>query len=252
MGQFPQIYNNLSWVYNIMGDYEKSEKAIRKAIELLPLNEYGYRILGDLKYFYKYEQADNAIPYFQKCIQVGGNYNLGNLANLYIQTGQLDSAEITIKIYEKVYPQSTYYPAFLRAKIYLQEGNIEAVKTALNYMESQLPVFDKAKENHWTYFYKTFAAIQERNADSLPDRIEVWRKETEDNPAFFFEVARAFGNSQDIPKALDWLELAFQHGWKPPFSNSQTTFRTFSFMEVRKSKRFKRLVKKYFPEEINL
>ncbi|MBK9015501.1 MAG: hypothetical protein IPM82_16340 [Saprospiraceae bacterium] len=70
-GQFPQIYNNLAWVYEITGDYTKSELAIQKAIELLPLNEYGYRIYGNLKYFQQHNPAAEVIPLFKMAAKLG-------------------------------------------------------------------------------------------------------------------------------------------------------------------------------------
>ena len=250
-GQFPQIYNNLSWVYEITGDYDKSEIAVQKAIKLLPLNEYGYWVYGNLKYFYQHKPAAEAIPLFKKAVQLGRVSEHATLTHLYLQTGQLDSAEISAKNYEAAFPSSPK-SAFLLGKVQLQKGNLEAAKAQFREMESLLPGFDKEKKNFWVFYYKTIAGIELSNPDSLAQRLEQWRMETAGDPAFFFQVAGAFGHNHNVPTALDWLELAFKNGWKPPSSNAHTTFRTMSFVEVRKSKRFKKLVRKYFPDQVNL
>lgn len=249
-GLFPQIYNNLSWVYGIKGEFDKSETAIKKAIKLLPLNGYGYWVYGNLKYFQQNRPAKEAILLFQKAVQFGGTRNLSTLTHLYLQTGQLDSAEIIAKAYEVEFPNDPK-SAFLQGIVQQQKGNFEEAKAQFRRMESLTPELDKEKKNYWIFYHKTIAAIQLNSPDSLAQKLAHWQKETANDPSFCFQVAGAFGICHNIPSSLDWLEFAFKNGWKPPFSNAHTTFRNMSFVEVRKTKRFKKLVRKYFPEQGN-
>ncbi len=167
-----------------------------------------------------------------------------------MQTGQLDSAEIMAKAYKVEFPNSPS-SAFLLGIVQQQKGNLESAEAHFLKMDSLLPAFDKEKKNYWIFYHKTIAAIQLNSPDSLAQKLAHWQKETANDPGFCFQAAGAFGICHNIPTALDWLEFAFKNWWKPPFSNAHTTFRNMSFVEVRKTKRFKKLVRKYFPEQGN-
>ncbi|MBK9015500.1 MAG: hypothetical protein IPM82_16335 [Saprospiraceae bacterium] len=161
----------------------------------------------------------------------------------------MDSAEISAINHEVTFPDSPE-SAFLLGIVQQQKGNLEAAKLHFRKMESLLPAFDNEKKNYLVFYYKTIAAIQMGSPDSLAGRLEQWRKEAAGDPAFFIEVAGAFGICKNVPTALDWLELAFKNGWQPAYFNAHDTFRNMDFVEVRKSKRFKKLVRKYFPDKV--
>lgn len=98
--------------------------------------------------------------------------------------------------------------------------------------------------------YKMFAFNALGMNDSLKVTMKNFRTANEDDPDFYFSMALVYiFNGQNEP-ALQWLEKAFQIGWKPGSNSDYNTLFHSELYDLRHTTEWKTLMKKYFPDQV--
>ncbi len=246
-GNFPLIYNNLALNYLTWGKYAEAEAACKKLTEQMPVNPEGFDLYGDLLWWFQRKPPQAAIPLYRKAVQLGWKQPNKNLVGLYLETGQLDSAEQAARAYELGHPKSPRSPS-LHALVYFKKGLPDSARAQLEKMRSMAKPFDPNEKNFETFYYLTAATLLCDPPKTAAQKLEQWRRQTNDAPQFYFWVARAQGYAHRTDAALDWLEKAFKKGWQPPLIDPKYEFLKFDFLELLRTKRYQKLMRKYFPE----
>ncbi len=245
-GKFRQLYRNLGVVNCDLGQYEEAEKAAMKYIELSPLDWEGYGQLAIYRLYFLKKKLETVPGLCRRAIQLGGVFQNADLAFFYQQQGQLDSALLVAR--EWLNKDTTNPQALLRlGQTLSMQGNERAAKEA----------FQKLLENKadWhvypAFYYQLIARLQTEPTGNFQAFIETERLKSDDLPGFCFWTACALAACGRRDAALDWLEKALQAGWKPGLAEVCVYPTLFNpdLDPIRDTRRFKKMVKKYLPEQ---
>ncbi len=233
----------LCYVYTGMGKFDEAEKAILKYIQLTPLLFQGYAVYGDLKLFHQNKPIE-AISYYQKALQCGRDL-YEELFLIYLHTNQLDSAEAIAHQFITALPNDSRTRQRL-GQLYLHKGMKEQARKQFERMTTLQP----NGGDYYAYF-PIIAYMQLGKADSLPALLETERLKANDHPDFYFMAACAFAFNGQNDLALQWLEGAFQRGWKCLLPECETPWYSLESPELyylRQTPEYEALMKKYLPE----
>ncbi len=247
-GKFPLLYSNLGVVYCDLGQYEEAERAAMKYIEQSPLDHEGYRQLAVYRHYFLKKKLETVPGLYRRVIQLGESYYYNNLAFFYQQQGQFDSVLLVAR--EWLNKDTTNPQALLRmGQAFSRQGNIIAAKEAFQKLFK-----DKTYWWYWpAFYYQLIARLQTVGEDTIQTFIETEQLKSDKLPGFCFGAACALGTCGRSDAALDWLEKALQAGWKPgPASEIYPTLFNPDLDSIRDTRRFKKMVKKYLPEQARL
>ncbi len=244
--QHPLIYVNLARAYSAMGRYEDAEATYEKSVELSPLNFTIYFELGVLKRVYLDRPPQEVIDCFSKVVQLLPNHWPAwiELTAVYLQSGQLDSAE-------QVSRQFIFANPNIQAA-YLQLGQVLRLQGKMDASRQQFEkVLTLADEDAvFDMYYKLFALAGLGIKDSFDIATKNFRTALSDDADYYFSLAivHVFNMQNDL--ALEFLEKAFINGWKPDPNDDSNSFNHSELYMLRQTPEFKALVKKYFPNQV--
>lgn len=247
-GKFPLLFSNLGVVYFELGQFEEAEKTAMKLIELSPFNGEGYNQLVKCRHYFLKKDLETVPGLYRKAIQLGRKIQYNDLAFYYQKLEQFDSALLVTR--EWLNQDTTVPQALLRqGQILSMQGNDLAANV----------VFQKllANKNGWifypAFYYQLIAWLHVEPRNTFQTFIETERLKSDDPPGFCFWTACALASCKHREASLDWLEKALQSGWKPSIAISLiTTLFNPDLDSIRDMRRFKKMVKKYLPEQARI
>jgi len=247
-GKYP-VYGNLAVVCCDLGQYEDAEKAAIKRIELMSLNSEGFSQLAIYRHYFLKKKLETVPGLYQKAIQLGEGDLNNFLIFFYQQQGQLDSALLVAR--EWLSKDTANPQALLRlGQTLSMQGNSKEARE----------IFQKLSENkgEWEYvipafYYQLIAHMQTGPGETVSAFIETKRLQSDELPRFCFWTACALASYGRRDAALDWLGKAFQAGWNPgPAVWINPTLFNPDLDSIRDTRRFKKMVKKYLPEQARI
>ena len=178
----PEVHFSLGSVYNASGKTVEAIAELKRALELAPNSEDGYRGLG--KAYLTLGQKDQALHAYQKAVEINPYYwvNYNAIGQAYSELGEYDKALIALRRVTELEPENSF--GYLNVGVvYFQQGKYEE---CLPYFQkaNQLQPNDKTYSNLGTaYFYL------KRYKDSVP----MFQKAVEMSP----NVEQLTGNLAD-------------------------------------------------------
>lgn len=117
-------WNSLGWTYNKLGQFQKAEAALRKAIEINASDRSAYNNLGNS--LVGQERYEEAIPQFLKQIEIspGDKWAHINLGRAYLLTKRYEKAVAELEGASTITPNDPAVP-FLLARAYHGTGHDE-------------------------------------------------------------------------------------------------------------------------------
>ncbi len=248
-GKYLYLYGNLGGVYCDLGQYEEAEKAAIKLIELRPLNYEGYNQLAQYRLYFLKKKLETVSGLYRRGIQLGDDESNNHLAFFYQQQGQLDSALLVAR--EWLNKDTTNPQALLRlGQTLSMQGNERTAREAFQ----KLLEIKASWVLYPAFYFQLIARLQTEPKDgTFQTFIETERLKSDDLPGFCFWTACALASCDRRDTALDWLEKALQAGWKPgPANWIYPTLFNPDLDAIRDTGRFKKMVKKYLPEQARI
>jgi len=167
-------YNEMSYLYDDMGNFEKSIWAINQYIALAPGEANPYDSRGDL--YARNGDIDNAIASYQKAIDIKPDYftSVAKLGNMYLFKGDYEKAEEQYKkLTSSDQPQLRSAGRFFPAIILSYQGRFKEALEALNVSIAA----DEMEDQHATTYASKFLMramiyIELHQNDRATDEIE--------------------------------------------------------------------------------
>ncbi len=178
----PEVHFSLGNVYNASGKTVEAIAELKRALELAPNSDDGYRGLG--KAYLTLGQKDQALHAYQKAVEINPYYwvNYNAIGQAYSELGEYDKALIALRRVIELEPENSF--GYLNVGVvYFQQGKYEE---CLPYFQkaNQLQPNDKTYSDlGTTYFYL------KRYKDSVP----MFQKAVEMSP----NVEQLTGNLAD-------------------------------------------------------
>jgi tetratricopeptide (TPR) repeat protein len=149
-----ETYNQLAYLYDRIGNFEKSIWAINQYIELAPGDANPYDSRGDL---YAYNgDLDNAIASYQKAAEIKPDLprTLEKTGNMYVYKGQYDKAEAQYKqIVASDRPDLQSRSGYCRARIPFYQGRL---RDGLAALDSTIAADEKRQFPTESYFFALY------------------------------------------------------------------------------------------------
>jgi tetratricopeptide (TPR) repeat protein len=202
----PEVHFSLGNVYNASGKTVEAIAELKRALELAPNSDDGYRGLG--KAYLTLGQKDQALQAYQKAVEINPYYwfNYNALGKAYSQFGEYDQALQAFRHVIDLEPENSF--GYLNSGVtYFEQGKYEE---CLPYLQKALQIQpdDKTYSNLGTaYFY-----LKRYN-----DSVAMFQKAVELNPSaerFTGNLADAYRWSGQPEKANETYDQAIALAFK--------------------------------------
>lgn len=230
--------NNLCRTFINLKKYKEAENYGKKAIELRPEFVLPYYNLGLL--CYRTKNFKESIKYYTKAIEVAPDYQVAyhDLGYAYMQAGDHEMAEKVFLNCSKRFPK--------------QAGNFNILglfyKDRNKYTKA-ITIFQKANEVDPTYPYSYYNIgelyLSTKDYNKAISAFENYIKLEPADPDGYYNLACIASINKEKEIALNWLEKAFQNGYK----NYEHLKKDSDLIELQSDPAFQGLLKRYFPDK---
>jgi tetratricopeptide (TPR) repeat protein len=231
-------YINLGWLYRQQRKYDSAKYVFLQGVET---NPYNADMVNNLVMLYTYlNEFDSAKIYYQRNVaQYPGNpAMLNNFGNFYFNIKNYDSAIVT---YKKAIALDPEYA--------ISYNNIGAVYNEMTWYDSAVYFYKKAvaldPEYINAYFNMGMSLLNDQEIDSA---IKYLNKTIQLNPRqdyYYYFLACAYALKKEVPKSIQNLQTALEKGFKDFYN----VLADEDLNNIRSSKEYDQLVKKYVPQK---
>jgi tetratricopeptide (TPR) repeat protein len=205
-------YSSLGSAYSELGRYEEALTAFRKIIELEPDNAFGYLNVGVI--FFQQGKYEECIPYFQKALKIQPHYSIySNLGTAYFY---LKRYADSVPMFEKAVELNSNDGVFMGnlADAYRWSGQLDKANTtydraiALSFKELQVNPRDADVMDHLSLYY-----AKKGNPVQALDFIRRARAINPADVSMIYDEAVVYTLTGRPPEALKSLREALQKGY---------------------------------------
>ena len=204
--KLPEVHFALGRVYNASGKSAEAIAELKRALELAPNSDDGYRGLG--KAYLALGQKDQAIQAYQKAVQINPYYwfNSNSLGTAYSRLGEYDKALLEFRHVTELEPANSFG--------YLNQG---VIYIQLGKNEESIPYLQKALQIQPDY--KTYSDLGTAyyNLKRYADAVPMFEKAAEMSPndeSFVGNLADAYRWSGQRDKANATYDRAIALAFK--------------------------------------
>lgn len=231
-------YINLGWLYRQQRKYDSAKFVFTKGVEVNPLDA---EMVNNLVQLYTYlNQFDSAKIYYQKNIALypGNPSMLNNFGNFYFNIKNYDSA---IAVYKMALAADPAYA--------IAYNNLGAVYNEITWYDSAVYYYKQAVKFDPEYVNAYFnMGISFLNHEEIDSSLVYFKKAIQLNPRqdyYYYFQACAYALKKQIPESLRSLETALEKGYKDFYE----VLHDDDLKNIRSSKEYDQLVKKYVPQK---
>ncbi len=147
-----EVHFSLGNVYSTTGKLAEASVELRRALELAPNSDEGYRLLGAV--YLAGGQKEEAIQAYRKAIEINSYYwvNYNWMGNTYFQLGEYDKALTAYRRMTEMDPENAFGYLNIGA-VYIQQGKYEECVPWLQKALALQPYFMTYSNLGTAYFY---------------------------------------------------------------------------------------------------
>jgi len=206
-------YSGILWIYGeYIGNADSAYVWAERMIKDNPDNAWGYFYMGSAWLFR--DSTEKSIQCYQKAMELspGLMINRYRLAHTFMNTGKYDEA---IKVLEKILISNPEeYSAYYNLGCCHEAlGDQQAARAwFLKFRESTEELWLKNYPDHYAT-YTSLASVAARLGEMELSR-QLLNKAVELDSTQYFSFAEVLCVQDNIPEALDYIELALEHGFR--------------------------------------
>ncbi len=244
----PLIYQNLAFLYEAQGRYQEAKRLNKKYLELRPNDFFVHTGLNPL--FFKLNQFEEAEEYFKQKLSDSPKMRWleFNLVFLYFNKKEYSNALDVLLQNEdsKVDPLERHMRI---GQLYELMGQPELAK-----LHFQKLLADNVADLFDYVDYQAIGYAKLKDIGAFKESLQAWKHKHEGSPFYKWRLACLYAFIGENKQSLAWLEKALQEGLHLVESREIIwgTFYNPDFHQIRETKAFKKLVKKYEPGHLKI
>ncbi|MCB1175294.1 MAG: tetratricopeptide repeat protein, partial [Leptospiraceae bacterium] len=239
------VINNLGLIYLLSNRLSEAEQQFQRTIEQDPVNLAAW--IGLATVYAATNRSTQADSLYQKIIDTDPDESMTyiNIGSTYLKTGQFEKARRVFEMGAKTNPGNALYK-YMLGWIYLKSRQLDEAARQFEAIIALDSAYIGSLIGHGRL---ALLYARQGYAEKALEQLEL--ADPSNNQGLWLIGAEVYGRSGQLDKAFEYLEKAFQTGFRFDFKNMYLVNIEEDLAPLKaQTARWDALLKKYFPEQV--